>query len=46
MELVKKSNTGLGMFILIGLVIGDIVYNTVRHPVKMFQHVVYNRSWY
>jgi hypothetical protein len=37
MHLIRKSNTGMGMTILIVLAVGEIVYNTIFHPVKTYK---------
>jgi hypothetical protein len=44
--LVKKSTTGLGMTILIGLAVSQIVYNAIFHPVRSYKLWVYKQSWY
>jgi hypothetical protein len=46
MHLIRKSNTGMGMTILIGLAVGEFVYNTIFHPVKTYKLLVHKRSWY
>lgn len=45
-QLISKSNTGLGMTILICLALAQIVYNAIVHPVRSYKLWVHKQSWY
>ena len=37
---------GLGMTILIVMVISELVYNAIFHPVRSYRLWAYKKSWY
>lgn len=45
-QLIRKSNTGLGMTILVGLSVVQVVYNAIVHPVRSYKLWVLKQSWY